>query len=473
MKILLINPPTFNKIQTPVPDVVNGIIGYYPPLGLLYIAGYLRSHSDFQVRVLDAQVEEMDYGQIAKAIAAERPDIVGIQTMTHVLVDAIKTAEVVKKAVPDCHVCLGGNHTEIYPLETVRLPNVDSVVIGDGEIKFLELCRAIADKKSLAGIPGIVAKENGEIIDNGPGSHIEDINALDFPARDLVPIKKYQSIMDPGKTFTTLISSRGCPNQCAFCSEVGTKFRWRNAKNIADEIEECQSMDINVFFFFDDTFNAHPRHAIDVCREIIDRKLNIEFDVRARVNNVSEEFLVALKNAGCRRIQFGVESGCEKILKELNKNITLDQIDQAFSLAKKHGFATYADFMIGNPKEGKEELMETLNFAKKIDPDYAQYSVFTPYPNTALYRRGIEEGLFDDFWLKYAKHPTKEFLPRLWEENFTKEELNNWVAIAYKDFYMRPKYIIKNLFKTKSFRDLWTKARAAFKLFFIKGLKKK
>lgn len=472
MKILLIYPPTLNTIQTPVPEVVNSLVGFYPPLGLLYIAGYVRANSDFQVKILDAHLEQLNYDSLAEIVAKEKPDIVGIQTLTHTLLDALKTAEAVKKSVPACHVSLGGNHTEIYPLETIQLPNIDSVIIGEGEIKFLQLCQALAGKQSLAGIPGVVFKENGQIINNGPGKHIENIDELPLPARDLVPYKKYNSIMDPGKIFTTLISSRGCPNQCAFCSEVGSKFRWRSAKNIADEIEACQAMGINVFFFFDDTFNAYPKHAIDVCQEIIDRKIKIEFDVRGRVNHVSEELLIKLKQAGCRRIQFGVEAGTEKILKELNKNITLDQVIHAFALAKKYGFITYADFMIGNPKERKEELLETLNFAKKINPDYVQYSVFTPYPNTELYRRGIKDGMFNDFWLEFAKNPTKDFVPKLWEENFTKEELNYWISYAYKDFYMRPKYIIKNLYKTRSFRDLFSKAQAGVKLFFIKGLNK-
>jgi anaerobic magnesium-protoporphyrin IX monomethyl ester cyclase len=472
MKILLIYPPTLNTIQTPVPEVVNSIVGFYPPLGLLYIAAYVRTHSDFKIKVLDAHLEQLNYDEIGQIVAKENPDIVGIQTLTHTLIDALKTAEMVKKINSNCHVSLGGNHTEVYPLETIQLPNVDSVIIGEGEIKFLKLCQALSAKQSLAGIPGIVAKENGKIIDNGPGSPIENINELPFPARDLVPFKKYNGIMDAGKIITTLISSRGCPNRCAFCSEVGSKFRWRSAKNIADEIEACQAMGINTFFFFDDTFNAYPQHAIDVCQEIIDRKLKIEFDVRARVNLVNKELLIKLREAGCRRIQFGVEAGTEKILKELNKNITLNQVEEAFAFAKKYKFVTYADFMIGNPKEGKEELLATFAFAKKISPDYVQYSVFTPYPNTELYRIGIREGRFGDFWLEYAKNPIKDFMPHLWEENFTKEELNHWIGYAYKDFYMRPKYILKNLLKTRSFRELANKASAGIKLLFIKGLKK-
>ncbi len=471
MKILLIFPPTLHEIQTPTPEAVNSIIGYYPPLGLLYIAGYIRAHSEFEIKVLDANVEKLNYDKISNIVTKERPDVVGIQTLTHTLVDALKTAETVKKVVPNCHVVIGGNHTEIYPEETVQLPNVDSVVIGDGEIKFLKLCQALDKKQSLAGIPGVVTKENGKIINNGPGSPVEDLNKIAFPARDLVPYKKYFNISNPGKIITTLMSSRGCPNRCAFCSEVGIKFRGRDAENIVDEIEACQTMGINVFFFFDDTFNAIPKHSINVCNEIIRRKLKIEFDIRARVNTVSEELLVKLKEAGCKRIQFGVESGCEKVIKELNKNITLDQVTKAFKLAKKHGFITYADFMIGNPKEGKTELMETFKFAKKINPDYIQYAVFTPFPNTELYRRGIKEGRFNDFWLDYAKNPRENFMPKLWGEHFTEEEINYWISYAYKDFYIRPSYIIKNLFKIRSFPDLINKINAGVRILFIKGLK--
>ncbi len=471
MKILLIYPPSYNKIQTPVPEAINSIVGFYPPLGILYIAGYVRRQTDFEVEVLDTRVEKLNYNEIEKIMREKRPDIVGIQTLTHTLVDALKTAEIAKRVNPKCHISLGGNHVEIYPLETIQSLFVDSLVIGEGEIKFLKLCQAIAAGKTLEGIPGIVAKENGKIIDNGPGSYIENIDDLNFPARDLVPIHKYQNIMDPGKSITTIVASRGCPYRCAFCSEVGTKFRWRNVEKIVDEIEACQSFGINDFFFFDDTFNANPKQAIELCEEIISRKLKIEFDVRARVNNVNEEFLKALKDAGCRRIQFGVESGSQKILDELNKNITLEQVSRAFALAKKFGFITFADFMIGNPREKKEEIIQTIEFAKKLDPDYVQYSVFTPYPKTELYRRGIKEGLFNDFWLEYAKNPTADFKPRLWEENFTKEELNYWVSFAYKDFYMRPQYILKSLFRTKSIRELAEKAIAAIKLACIRGLK--
>ena len=470
MKILLILPPDQYQIQSFVPKEVIAAGGFYPPLGLLYLASYLRKYTNFKTEVMDARVERLSYESIRNIIKDKQPDIVGIQTLTHTFVDALMTAKMAKEAKPDCHVTLGGHHTEIYPMETIAHPNIDSLVLGEGEVSFYKLCSAVAAGKSLEGIPGVVAKENGKIVDGGPAVLIENLDELPFPAIDLVPWHKYTNIMEPGKLITTILASRGCPYRCAFCAEAGIKFRWRNVKFIVDEMQAYQAIGINDFFFFDDTFTAHRNQVITLCEEIMRRKMAISFDIRARVNNVDRDILALLKKAGCRRIQFGVETGSEEILKEINKGITLDAALKAFRLAKEAGFVTFADFMIGNPKETKEHIKLTMEFARKLDPDYIQCTVFTPLPNTELYERGMREGLFGDFWREFTRNPSPNFRPAIWNEYLTREDMDRFITTAYKAFYFRPGFLWHNFKRIRSFKGLMEKTRAAFKLMQIKGL---
>ncbi len=473
MKVLLINPPRLNEILADNPAFIEEERGFNPPLGLLYLAGYLKKKSRHQVFVLDAQMEGIAYDDdFKKRISLINPDVVGITVMTFTLVDVLKTIEIVRTAGKNINkkifVVLGGPHVHLYPRETVSLNGVDFVIKGEGETPFFNLLEALEGRGQLSRVKGLVYKNRGEeIVENPTGDFIENLDELPYPARELLPVKKYSSILGGGRIVTTMFTSRGCPFQCAFCDRphLGKKFRARGPKNVVDEMEECLKIEIEEILIYDDTFTVNKQRVLDICGEIIKRGLKFVWDIRARVDTVDEEILNALKKAGCQRIHFGVESGTEKILKVLNKKITLEQIEKAFKSAKAAGIETLAYFMIGAPTETKEDIYQTINFAKKIKPDYAHITILTPYPATVIYREALEQGVIkSDYWREFALHPENGITTQYWEKELSREELFDLLNKFYKEFYGRPSYIFKKLLKIRSPKDLVKKAKIGLKI---------
>ncbi len=467
MKVLLIYPPNKHMLTTNVPSFVEEEKGCYPPLGLLYVAAYAEKYTDHRIQILDAQAEQLDLTDIEEEIKNRAPDIVGIQTMTFTLIDAILTAKIVKKVSKNIHVNLGGPHVSIYPNETINLSEIDSLTLGEGEIAFTELINSLSSGRNLKEVPGIVYKEEGRVVNTGVRDFIQDLDALPFPARHLTLHRKYFSLLAKRSPITTMITSRGCPYRCLFCDRphLGKKFRFRSTRNVVDEIEECIGLGIREFFFYDDTFTVNRKRALNICREILDRDLKIGWDIRTRVDLVDDEMLEVLKQAGCERIHFGVEAGTPEILEILRKGIKLDEAERIFKKAKELGITTLAYFMIGSPTETREQILQTFEFARKIVPDYVHLSVTTPFPATDLYRWGLEKGLFEcDYWKNFAMNPEPEFVPELWEENLSRKELVELLELGYRKFYLRPKYVLGQLRRVSSWTEFKRKAHAGLKV---------
>ena len=467
MKILLINPPQLNTISSCMPKALEEGLDYLPPLGLMYLASYLKKNSSHQVKILDCQIEQLNYQNLSKKIIQESPDAIGITTMTFTLIDVIKTIKLIKQINPKIKVILGGPHVNIYPKETINLKEVDFLVFGEGEEPLKELLDKINQKEELINIKGIVFRDGDKIINTGQRELIKDLDSIPFPARDLLPYKKYFSVISSNTPVTTMFTSRGCPFKCIFCDRphLGKLFRSRSAKNVVDEMEECQKMDIKEIFIYDDTFGIDRQRVLNICSEIQKRKLTIAWDVRTRVDTVDQEIIKIMKKANCQRIHFGVEAGTEKMLKILRKGITLKQIENAFKIAKKEGLQAAGYFMIGSPSETKQDVLETIKLIKKLNPAFVHISITTPFPATDLYRLGLESKILPyDYWQKFAQNPDSNFIPLSWEENMTKEELFKLLKQGYQSFYFRPSYIIKRLIKLSSWKDFKSKTRAAFRL---------
>jgi len=466
MKVLLINPFQKNMIPTCLPRYVEEEAGFYPPLGLALIAGYLEKETNFKIKIIDALTQKLTMPELQTQIEQTSPDVVGITTTTFTLIDVLNIADIVKKVKKNIHVILGGPHLGIYPQETLTHNSVDSVIIGEGEVSFSELVKHLAEGKSLVGLKGVYFKKDEKIITNQFREYIQDLDSLPFPARHLLPLNKYYSIHGQKEQMTTMFTSRGCSYNCLFCYHAfGRKFRFRSPKNVVDEIEEIINLGIKEIFFFDDLFTTKKDVVMGICEEIMKRKLKVIWEIRARINTIDAQILEKLKKAGCKRISYGVEAGTNRILKILRKGITIEQVVDVFKLTKAFGFITYADFMIGSPGETKEEILETIHFAQKIKPDFVQFSITTPYPNTDLYQLGLEKKIFaQDYWLKFARNPTKDFIPQIWNENLSYDELIDLLNYAYKSFYLRPKFIIKRVLNIKSIKDLFRSTKAAVRL---------
>lgn len=451
MKVLLIYPPNYNLVTPALPEVQEKGLGLFPPLGLMYIASYLKKHTAHEAEILDASVQKLSYDEIRERIKKFKPDIVGITAMTYMFYDTVSVARMAKEAGGDIHVNFGGPHVNIFPQETLELPEVDSITLGEGEVTFTELVESYSKKKSLKGIRGVAYKENGNIFYNQPRELIQDIDILPYPDRRSIDYKKYYNIMSKNSVSTTLITSRGCPNRCIFCDIPHKTIRYRSVDNVLVEIKDCLALGIKEIYFYDDTFNLNKSRVMEFCNKVIEEGLKFSWTFRGRVKPLDEEILERLKAAGCERIQLGVESGTEEVLNTIKKGITLDEVKRAFSLTKKYGISTSAYFMMGFPGETREMILRTIKFAKELNPDYVAFSITQPFPNTELYRMGLERNIFKtDFWRGFAKNPVIGFTPPLWEEFLSREELRRLHRYALKSFYLRPKYLFKTLLECKS-----------------------
>ncbi|MCD6405454.1 MAG: radical SAM protein [Planctomycetes bacterium] len=467
MKVLLINPPRANEIIGNNPVIIEEERGFNPPLGLLYLAAYLEAHSDHDIKVIDSQVERLTYDQLAERVKTQAPDVVGLTTMTLTLLDVMKTAEIVKRVSPSTKVVLGGPHVHLYPDESIRLKNADFLVLGEGEEAFKDLLDSIDDKDRLSRVTGLVFEHNGQIVNTGIRPAIEDLDALPFPARHMVPYKKYSSLLAKGDCVTTMFTSRGCPFKCTFCDRphLGSRFRSRSPGNVVDELEKCVRMGIVEFLIYDDTFTVNRARVMGICDEIARRRLDIGFDIRARVDTVDDAMLAKLKKAGCQGIHYGVEAGTEKILKVLNKGIHISQVDEVFRMTRKHKIPVLAYFMIGSPTETRDDIETTFRVMRRLKPDYVHITVLTPFPGTQIYKMGLESGILKrDYWREFAANPTPEFEPPHWGEYFTREELNEFLVKGYKQFYLRPGYIVRRLLKLRSLGEMKRKAKAGLKV---------
>ena len=471
MKVLLINPPRENEIIGNNPSIIEEERGVNPPLGLLYIAAYLNKYSKHNVSIIDAQAENLDYKALSSRVSFLKPDIVGITAMTLTMMDVLKTIDIVKKTDSGIKTVLGGPHVNLFPEETINLDNVDFLVLGEGEETFKELLDSFDDKTLLEKIPGLVFKDNNKLIQTGLRPPINDLDKIPFPARQLVDYKKYNSLLAKGNIATTIFTSRGCPYNCSFCyrPHMGNMFRARSAVNVVDELEDCVNMGINEFLFYDDTFTVNKKRVIDICNEIINRKLDIGWDIRTRVDTVDEEMIKHLKIAGCQRIYYGIESGSERILKIINKGITIDQAEYVFDLTRKYNMQMLAYFMIGNPTEKIDDILKTFKIMKKLDPDYAHITILTPFPGTKVYLDGLNKGIIkEDYWRKFAEKPSYDFIPPHWDEYFTRNELKKLLVRGYKEFYIRPLYILKKVRELSSISELKKNAIAGMRVFLMR-----
>jgi anaerobic magnesium-protoporphyrin IX monomethyl ester cyclase len=477
IRVLIIFPPSTNAVKamwTIHNETKNSSIGAKPPLGPMYIAAYLKQNSPHDVKMLDCQVENSTDEDIRKVIEDYQPDLVGISAWTEYWYDAWNCIQITKQVNPDIHVCVGGPHISIYPEITLKNSGCDSVVVGDGEVPFFWLANSIANGKIPADLPGLHTKGIGVKQGDFKFYIHGDLDTLTPPMREMLPYKKYTNVVGHSEYVTTMITSRGCPFSCTFCKLAFQKTLCHSAEYIVDEFQRIYDMGIKEIQIYDDTFTWSKKRLIKICQGIIERGIKIDWAIRDRVSSPTQETMEWLAKAGCTRIHYGVESGSDKTLKTIKKNITTAQALTAFKMAKSLGIQTLAYFMIGLPGETVEDIRETFRFAKKLHADYATFSVTVPYAGTEIYSQALERGVIpEDYWIEFAKNPTPGYvLPYFWEEFLSKEELLMLRDEGTRQFYFRPRYILRELMKLRNFEELKKKAKMALNVFQTSVLRK-
>lgn len=436
MKVLFVNPP-----QTASKYKFMGVIA--PPLGIAYMAGVLQENN-IDVEILDASAEDMDFKDVEKELLKRKPDLVALTALTPTIGRALETAQVVKETLPDSIVVMGGYHPTFNFIETLEDENVDIVIRGEGEYIMLNLVQALENQSSLHDVKGIVFedKNSKEIVVNPEAPLIQDLDELPFPALNLLPMKKYR-LLDIDTHMTTMITTRGCPMQCSFCSSAamhGKKIRERSVENIVDEIEYLKTnYDIDTIAFMDDTFTLKKRKVMAICDEILKRNIEIMWGCTSRVDTLDEKLLKKMKEAGCITIFIGVESADQQQLDNMCKNTTIAKIENAFKIARKLKIRTIASVALGMPGDTKEIMNKTVKFVHKLKPNYAIYSLATPYPGTRFYKEAFEKNLIKiKDWSKYTL-----ITPILETIDCSLNDMRKIQAKAFMKFYLRPHYIIR------------------------------
>ncbi|MBC8449298.1 MAG: radical SAM protein [Chloroflexi bacterium] len=450
------------------------------PLGLGYLAACLREAGHEPV-IFDAAVEDEPVAAvIRRAAEAGRPfGLIGISATTPLIPDAWDMAETAKKlGLPTI---LGGPHLTIMPLESMEKPFVDYVFQGEGEHGLVELVEALEAGREPGTIPGLFFRHNGQVVSADCSPMVEELDSLPFPAHDLFKIDRYTNLqpltdgLDPHARSFTIVTSRGCPFQCIFCSKPVTGHTWRarSVENVIAEwrwlVHDLRATEIGLT---DDIWNRDLARAKALCQALVDEGLNTVPWITVhgmKVNYGDQELYRLMKAAGCKRVGFGVESGDEYILKQvIKKGQTLDQVRDAFRWAKAAGLETMGFFIFGMPHETAETMDKTIELALELDPELANFLLAAPFPGTEMWDMLQREGhIFSQDWRDFAIHDQKA---RFEMGEMTAELVERKWREAYRRFYMRPGRLMKRLLSW----DTWRHAPARLRDFtrFLVGSRK-
>lgn len=415
----------------------------FPPLGLGYIAAYLKQHG-ISVDLVDCTF--LSHEEALEKIKQSHPRIIGIYSMFSMRAKAIQLARLLRS---DCELLVAGG-----PLPTSNpesfMQDFDVVVIGEGEQTALELVCAMDDGTDFSTVQGIGfrTKNKGGIKFTSQREFIQNLDSVPFPARELFDNGAYQDYFSKnfGYTTTSIMTSRGCPFKCDFCSRpvFGSQFRTRSAANVVDEMEIVQAFGYDRVWFADDCFTLNRRRFIGVCNEIIRRHIKIGWECLSRVDTIDREVAKKMKQAGCVRVFFGIESGNDKVLALMKKQITTKQAEKAVHLAKQAGIQVGAFFIIGYPGENDETVLDTVRFASSLPLDYLSFTLPYPIPGTPLYDRVKDKMTVQDWEEPKSLRLTKHKL--LYHSTFSEGKLKFAILKATIQFNLR-KYLGTRLYK--------------------------
>ncbi len=447
LKITLINPPQ----NTRYPQ---------PPLGLALLAAILEKQG-YPVKILDTNAPGFILEEAVKSI--EDTEIIGLTAMTPTIGKALNIAKHIKESHPGTTIIFGGPHVTLMPEETLAsAPYIDVIARGEADDTILELMNAFENKKSLADIPGISFTKDRKIVNTPERPIVTNMDALPYPAYHLLDIKQYRPHPPHGMytPFAAMVTSRGCPYRCAYCSKpvFGSKFRAQSAERVVAEMEYLhEKFGVREIAFYDDSFTIDKKRIHAIADKILEKRLKIAWTCETRVNLVDKELLRHMKQAGCYAIAYGIETAAPEIMKVIQKDITLEEVEKAVQAHHEVGLQVVGYFMLGSPGETPETIMQTINFAKKLKVDFAQFSITTPFPATELYdiyMQGRKEPpKWEDFIYAGTDNPTT---PVFESDSLTRDDLKMWDSKAYRMFYLRPGYVWQRLKRCTSWAEIKT-----------------
>jgi anaerobic magnesium-protoporphyrin IX monomethyl ester cyclase len=385
-----------------------------PPLSLSYLASVL-NREGIEVKILDFLVTPYHPKKLRRELEEYRPQLVGATCVTLNYPIARRMLKACKAFDPHVFTVIGGPHVTFALEETLlQSPWIDVIVIGEGERTLVELVRAVEENRDIYHVPGIAFADGGTVTKTSRRPLIEDLDKLPLPARELLPMARYRALGTP----CTVITSRGCPYSCIFCSGhrmFGPKVRFRSPELVVDEIEKLQrDFGLGKINIVDDTFTLNHHHTRAVCEEMLRRNLKIKWSAFARVDRISEDLAQLMNRAGCEWVLFGVESADEGILKTIRKGITPDEVRRGVKIAAEAGINVFNSFILGLPGESRDTALKSMAFGDELYHKYgAKYGfhLLSPLPGTEVYERAKDYGIriLSRNWARYnANEPITE-----------------------------------------------------------------
>ncbi|PLX98544.1 MAG: hypothetical protein C0624_14385 [Desulfuromonas sp.] len=467
--VLLVQPPLisdmrYGKLAKHGPNTM--------PFGLATIAAVLEQ-AGVSVAIYDAMAEGHTLELAADHICKSSAKYIGLSFMTPMYSVVRSLTEKVKTNTPEKTLIFGGAHPTILPEQTLEnFPWVDYLVLGEGDITFVELIDNLSHHRPLKNIQGIALRNDQGIVLNPPRNPVIDLDTIPMPAWHLLPMQKYRPTTSRFRRLPShcILTSRGCPMNCAFCSQtIGRELRLKSSERVLKEIETLiEEYGARELIFYDSCFTLNRKHVTDICEKLISRGLNqkISWSCETRVDTIDSDLLNLLKRAGCWSVHFGVESGSQRLINMVNKKISKQQIRQAFKWAHDAGLHTAAFFMLGLPTETREESRETIAFAKELMPGFAQFTITVPFPGTPLYDLALESGEFRpndwDGYSTWAGWRGQEliYVPK----DRSSDELIEFQRQAMSEFFLQPRIILKNTLWALKYPDLFFRYLDGFKI---------
>jgi len=464
-RVLLIVPPGSSEEAY---GRLSAAAGELPMLGLAYVAASLRDQGHV-VKIIDYEVTDQPMSKASEGITSFKPDLIGMTAYITNMKRCAAVAKIAKQINKKITVVLGGPQVSVFPEEGFVSPDIDIIVLSEGEIIIRNVMNALGNEEKLSEVKGVwFRKHDGQIQKNQREILPDDLDIFLPPALDLYNLDDYYPpVHIRGKKVAHILTSRGCPFKCTFCETkltFGRSFRYHSTERVLQDLETLISAGYDSFQIFDDIFTIRKDRVIDLCEGIIDRFINngikIQWMCFTRTNCVSDDVLSVMKKAGCYLIAFGGESGSDELLKVIKKDLTVEKNIHGINLAKKHDILAFSSFMLGLPTETRSQSMETIEFSLSSGLDYAVFAITEPYPGTELWEDAKQFGKFDTTG-RYKNNLLSENSAVWIPEGRSREELSELATLAMRKFYLRPKSILlalKNFYllpPRRALRYLW------------------
>ncbi len=455
--VVLIYPPITKRER--YSSSIGSAGGSQPPLGILSLAAWVREQG-LEPVVIDGEASGRTSADIAQQVASLQPALAGISSSTVALGRAIEVGQAIRQAAANIPIAVGGPHASALPESILDQDCFDYAIGGEGEQTLMELLEVCLGRRDPAEVKGLAFRRDGRIVVNEPRPRMDDLDALPFPAYDLLEdLKPYTPPPCNYRTLPVLsiVSSRGCPNACTFCdrSTFGRMLRQRSAASIAAEIRRLRrDFCVGEIAFLDDTFTLNPQRIYDLFERLDAENIKIWWTCMSRVDTVDYDLLKFMADHGCWHISFGIESGSEEILKRIKKNIDLDKAHRVIGWCRELGIHTKGFFMLGHPGETEQTIEQTIDLALKLPLSDIVATLNTPLPGSEQYVQASADGAFQDGdWSRFNCWNTV-FVP----EGLSADYLNKMHRRLYRKFYFRPSIVgryFRQTFSAGGLRRAW------------------